>query len=240
MDDVIEYTFSGRETVAFTTLRTLGRDRTRLCQMLDIDDCRLIMPHQVHSDKVICIGEDIIAMSAEQRKDALEGYDAVVTSLPGVCIGVSTADCIPVLLYDPATKTAAAIHAGWRGTVGRIAAKTIGVMTDEYGVEPANLYAVIGPGISLRNFEVGDEVYARFAEAGFDMASVARRYAKWHIDLWECNRQILTGCGVKTENIHIERVCTYDNTDRLFSARVEQTGTEKCGRNFNAIMMRQT
>ena len=234
--DVIVYDFHSLEVVAFTTLRTLGRDRKRLCQMLNIDDSHLIVPHQVHSDRVCCIGEDIISMSAEQRKEALEGIDAVVTSLPGVCIGVSTADCIPVLLYDDITKTVAAIHAGWRGTVAGISAKTIDIMKQKYGVNPANLRAVIGPGISLRNFEVGDEVYDKFAEAGFDMPSVSRRYAKWHIDLWECNRQTLLHCGLKDKNIHIERICTYDNTDKLFSARVEQTGIEKCGRNFNAIM----
>lgn len=236
MDNVIDYTFLGPEVVAFTTLRTLGRDRKRLCQMLNIDDARLIIPHQVHSDKVLCIDQSIVSMPAEQRKDALEGVDAVVTQLPGVCIGVSTADCIPVLLCDRTTRTAAAIHAGWRGTVAGIVAKTIAVMQREYGVEPSNLRAVIGPGISLRNFEVGDEVYEKFAEAGFDMPSVSERQAKWHLDLWECNRQTLLRSGVKAENIHVERICTYDNTDRLFSARVEQKGTEKCGRNFNAIM----
>lgn len=240
MDNVIDYTFPGREVVAFTTLRTLGRDRERLCRMLGIDDRHLIIPHQVHSDKVLCIDNGVLSMPDAQRKEVLEGVDAVVTQMRGVCIGVSTADCIPVLLYDPATATVAAIHAGWRGTVAEIAAKTISVMIGKYGVSPSELRAVIGPGISLRNFEVGDEVYDRFAEAGFDMASVSRKYAKWHIDLWECNRQTLLGCGVKAENIHTECVCTYDNTDRLFSARVEQKGAEKCGRNFNAIMINQT
>ena len=81
-------------------------------------------------------------------------------------------------------------------------------------------------------------MYDAFAEAGFDMTVIARRYAKWHIDLWEANRQILLDSGVKAENIHIERICTYDNTQSLFSARVEQKGLEKCGRNFNAIMIR--
>ena len=238
MNNVYEYHTLGPEVVAFTTQRAIGRDRQSLCQMLNIDDSRLIMPHQVHSDKVRCIDDSLLNMSPADKKDALEGYDAVVTSLRGVCIGVSTADCIPVLLYDDNTKSAAAIHSGWRGTVSRISANTIRVMKEEYGTEPTDLKAVIGPGISLKNFEIGDEVYDAFAEAGFDMPTIARRYAKWHIDLWEANRQILLDCGVKAENIHIERICTYDNTHSLFSARVEQKGLEKCGRNFNAIMIR--
>ncbi len=238
MNNVYEYHTLGPEVVAFTTQRAIGRDRKSLCQMLNIDDSHLIMPHQVHSDKVLPIDGHIVDMQADDKKDALEGYDAVVTSLSGVCIGVSTADCIPVLLYDNNTKTVAAIHSGWRGTVSRISAKAISVMHDVYGTNPSDIKAVIGPGISLKNFEVGDEVYEAFAEAGFDMSSIAKRYAKWHLDLWECNRQILLDSGVKAENIYIERICTYDNTDRLFSARVEQKGLEKCGRNFNAIMIR--
>jgi YfiH family protein len=238
MNNIYEYNFFGTEAVAFTTRRTLGRDRKRLCQMLNIDDAHLIIPHQVHSDKVLCVDESIISMSAEQRKAALEGVDAVVTSLRGVCIGVSTADCIPILLYDPTAESAAAIHAGWRGTVSSISRKSIEMMKRKYGSKPADIKAVIGPGISLKNFEVGDEVYEKFAAAGFDMPSIAKKYEKWHIDLWECNRQILLNCGVKAENIHVERVCTYDNTDSLFSARAEQTGIEKCGRNFNAIMIK--
>lgn len=238
MNNTIEYSFFGAEAVAFTTRRTLGRDRKRLCQMLNIDDAHLIMPHQTHSDKVFCVDESIISMSAEQRKAALEGVDAVITSLRGVCIGVSTADCIPVLLYDAATHSVAAIHAGWRGTVRRISANAIEMMRQEYGSKASDMKAVIGPGISLKNFEVGDEVYEQFASAGFDMLAIAEKYDKWHLDLWECNRQILLNCGLKEENIHVERVCTYDNTDSFFSARVEQKGTEKCGRNFNAIMIK--
>lgn len=238
MNNTIEYSFFGAEAVAFTTRRTLGRDRKRLCQMLNIDDAHLIMPHQTHSDKVFCVDESIISMSAEQRKAALEGVDAVITSLRGVCIGVSTADCIPVLLYDAATHSVAAIHAGWRGTVRRISANAIEMMRQEYGSKASDMKAVIGPGISLKNFEVGDEVYEQFATAGFDMLTIAEKYDKWHLDLWECNRQILLNCGLKEENIHVERVCTYDNTDSFFSARVEQKGTEKCGRNFNAIMIK--
>ncbi len=238
MNNVYEYHTLGPEVVAFTTQRAIGRDRESLCQMLNIDDSRLIMPHQVHSDKVRIIDDRLVNMPSFEKKNALEGYDAVVTSMRGVCIGVSTADCIPVLLYDEKTKSAAAIHSGWRGTVMRISAKTIRVMEQEYGTQPSDLKAVIGPGISLKNFEIGDEVYEAFAEAGFDMQTIAMRYDKWHIDLWECNRQILLDCGVKAENIHIERICTYDNTQSLFSARVEQKGLEKCGRNFNAIMIR--
>lgn len=240
MSETFEYRNIGSDVVAFTTQRTLGRDRKRLCQMLNIEDENLIIPHQVHSDKVLAVDEDFLSLTKEQRKEKLEGIDAVITSIPGVCIGVSTADCIPILIYDKNTHSVAAIHAGWRGTVSRITRNAIRLMEETYGLRPEDMSAVIGPGISLKNFEIGDEVYNKFVDAGFNMSLIAEKYKKWHIDLWEANRQILLECGVREENIHIERICTYDNTDSLFSARVEQNGTVKCGRNFNAIMLKST
>lgn len=236
--DVIEYRSLGPDVVAFTTKRTVGRDRERLCQMLDIDDLHIVVPHQVHLDKVVRITADFTSRTAEEQHLIVEGVDAVFTSEQGILIGVSTADCIPVLLYDPMKKVAAAIHAGWRGTVKKISQLVIETMIAECGTNPADIRAVIGPGISQKNFEVGDEVYAAFAQEGFDMNSIAEKYAKWHLDLWEANRQLLCGSGVGDANIHIERICTYNNTDQLFSARMEQKGIEKCGRNFNAIMIK--
>ena len=96
------------------------------------------------------------------------------------------------------------------------------------------LKAVIGPGISLEHFEVGDEVYEEFRGAGFDMAAVARRYDKWHIDLWEANRLLLVEGGVCPDNIKTAGVCTYAHADRFFSAR--RLGIDS-GRIFSGIMM---
>jgi hypothetical protein len=107
--------------------------------------------------------------------DDLEGMDALITDVTGVCIGVSTADCIPVLLYDEVHHAAAAIHAGWRGTVKRIAAKAVESMRDSFGTHPEELKAVIGPGISLDAFEVGDEVYDQFQEEGFPIEILRSR-----------------------------------------------------------------
>ena len=149
-------------------------------------------------------------------------------------MGVSTADCIPVLLYDAAHHACCAVHAGWRGTVKRIVQKAVEAMFQVYGSQPSEIQAVIGPGISLRNFEVGDEVYQQFEEAGFDMQLIARRYGKWHIDLWEANRLTLLATGVKADRIQLSGICTYDRVDDFFSAR--RLGIHS-GRIFTAIMM---
>ena len=165
----------------------------------------------------------------------LDNTDALVTDVRGVCIGVSTADCIPVLLYDPVQKVSAAVHAGWRGTVACIVVKTVQRLCQMYGSNPSDIRAVVGPGISLDNFEVGDEVYQQFAEAGFDMSAISRRYDKWHIDLPECNRVQLLEAGLKEANIHASGICTYDNNNDFFSARRQGIMS---GRIYTGIMMK--
>ena len=149
----------------------------------------------------------------------LEGIDALMTNMPGVCIGVSTADCIPVLLYDPMHHACCAVHAGWRGTVKRITEKAVEAMADTYGSDPLQMRAVIGPGISLENFEVGHEVYEAFQTGLFPMDRIARKYEKWHIDLWEANRLMLLDKGLAAGNITIDGTCTYKNAGEYFSAR---------------------
>ena len=154
----------------------IAMNREALCRMLGITDDRLIMPHQVHLTEILRIDEAFLRLKEEERQQLLEGVDAVMTDVPGACVGVSTADCIPLLLYDEAHRAVCAVHAGWRGTVARIAEKAVSEMQEAYGTRPESLRAQIGPGISLESFEVGDEVYDAFAQAGFDMQAISRKY----------------------------------------------------------------
>jgi len=214
--------------------KAISKNRQLLCQLLDVSDERLIMPHQVHLTETAQIDETFFSLSEKERKARLEGIDAVMTNLSGVCIGVSTADCIPLLAYDPRQHVAAAIHAGWRGTVRRIAEQTIRQMTATYGSRPEDLLLQIGPGISLDSFEVGDEVFEAFLQAGFDMAAISRREQKWHIDLPECNRLQLLSAGVRPQAVTMSGICTFKQTDDFFSAR--RMGINS-GRIFTGVMM---
>ncbi len=225
------------DVVAFTTKRSVGRDREAICRMLGIDDAHLVYPHQTHGTVIRQIGKEFIALSADTKKMILEGVDAVFTNVPGVCVAVSTADCIPVLIYDTEHHAAAAIHAGWRGTVARIVRKTIEEMAVAYGTRPEALHCIIGPGISQENFEVGEEVYAQFAEAGFPMDQIAMRpgNAKPHLDLWAANRIELESIGVPAENIHVDGTCTFDHSGEYFSARHDGAAT---GRMLNGIIIK--
>ena len=171
-----------------------------------------VIPRQTHTTNVRVITD-------VPTEEELQNVDAVVTHLKGFCLCISTADCVPILIYDTKKQVIAAVHAGWRGTVGRIVEKTLEVMKSYYGIEGKNVVACIGPSISLEAFEVGDEVYSAFAEANFDMDRIAKKYEKWHLDLWEANRMQLLAHGVLPENIEVSGICTYQNHEEFFSAR---------------------
>ena len=213
--------------------------RSELCKELGITDDRLILPRQTHGCDILCIDDALLGLTPQEQSERLQGIDAVVTDVPQTCIGVSTADCIPVLLHNERRRVVAAIHAGWRGTVAGIVLKCISVMKERYGCSTTDIKAIIAPGISLDSFEIGEEVYLEFANAGFNMERIAKRYPaqqgeKWHIDLWEANRLQLIEAGVKEENIQVAGVCTYKNNNEFFSAR--RLGIAS-GRIFNGIML---
>ena len=152
---------------------------------------------------------------------------------------VSTADCVPVLLYDAAREVVAAVHAGWRGTVGKIASHTLQAMREKYGTQAADVHAIIGPCISLDAFEVGIEVYDAFAQVGFDMEQVACWHPekeKYHIDLPAANRLQLLAEGVMPGNIHDSAICTYAEHHDFFSAR--RLGI-RSGRVLNGIVLKK-
>lgn len=210
------------------TKEAITRNRELLCELLGIDDSRLLMPHQVHETVIVAVEET-------SQESQLEGVDAVMTNVSGLCIGVSTADCIPVLLYDRVHRAVSAIHAGWRGTVKRIVEKTVAQMTAVYGSRPADIIAQIGPGIHIESFEVGDEVYDAFSAAGFTMETISRRYGeKWHIDLPACNRRQLLATGIPEAQISVSPICTYQHPDIYFSARRLSINS---GRIFTGIVM---
>ncbi len=197
----------------------IARNRSLLCKTLGIGDARLLMPHQVHGTGITQIGRTFFLLSEETRKAALEGVDALMTNLTGVCIGVSTADCIPIIIYDAEHHAASVVHSGWRGTVANIAEAAVAAMQRAYHSRPETMQAVIGPGISLESFEVGDEVYEQFSEAGYPMAQIAQRRGKWHIDLWHCCRLQLQATGIPAAQIQTAGICTYLHCDDFFSAR---------------------
>ena len=196
----------------------------------------VIQGHQVHDCKVAVIDRP------SMTRVELEGFDAFVTELPGVAIGVRTADCVPVLLYDPVNRVVAAVHSGWKGTVKHISQKAIDVMVREFRSKPEDLRAVIGPGIGPDSFQVGEEVVGQFRDAGFPIGRIwsfmdagdgTPMSGGHHIDLFEANRWLLEETGVNSSNIQTAMIDTYTDLS-FFSARREGV---QCGRIINSIRL---
>ena len=224
-------------------LKAVEQNTALLANILFVPAKHIVLPHQTHGLEVRKINDNFFDWEDTERANYLEGVDALITRMPNVCIGVSTADCIPVLLYDSAHRVVAAVHAGWRGTVKRIVQKVVREMQSAFSTQGEVLKAIIGPGISLAHFEVGDEVYEQFEHAGFHMENMAKRFPsptiarswKWHLDLWECNKRQLEEMGVLAENIQVSGICTFAHSDDYFSAR--KLGIHS-GRIYTGIMMK--
>lgn len=213
----------------------VDKNKKWLCKELGIKDEQLWLPHQTHTANVRIIDEAFLALNKEEQRAALNEIDAVITPFKGHCIGVSTADCVPVLVYDKKNEVIAAIHAGWRGTVKRIPQVCLTTMKQTFSTNPADCTAIIGPSISLDAFEVGEEVAEAFLEAGFPQEIISHNYpSKPHIDLWAANTYLLEEAGISLEHIQIAGICTYDHYDSFFSAR--RLGI-KSGRIFTGICM---
>lgn len=208
--------------------------RADLCQHLGIDDHHLILPRQTHTDHVFVLDHQYFEVFPQLRWRLLEEQDALVTCEHGVCIGVSTADCVPVLMADVEAGVIAAVHAGWRGMVKRIPAKALEAM-QRLGADPQRVRVAVGPSIAVDSFEVGEEVVDAFLDAGFHPCILSRQLPKPHIDLWAaCAMQLEEG-GVPLSNFQFSGIDTYAHTDEWFSAR--RLGI-KSGRIFSGIMLR--
>lgn len=217
---------------------TIQLNQKKLAAQLDIDVEQLIIPYQTHSCNILTIDNNYMLLSAEKRHSILQEKDALITHIKGICLCISTADCIPVLLYDHTHRVIAAIHAGWRGTVAHIVRKTFQSMHEIYDTKGDDVYAIIGPGISLEAFEIGTEVYQQFQHSGFSMKEISyweAKRKKHHIDLSAANLFDLQSAGVPLHQIYDCGICTYSQNQDFFSAR--RLGI-KSGRILNGIILK--
>lgn len=225
---------------AFTTTKsTLPVERVRysnvpenkakLAESLALRVEQMVYPDQTHSS---CVA-DVQTVPAS----IISETDALVTNQPGLCLCVQTADCVPVLLFDPEAKVIAAVHAGWRGTVGGIVEKAVSKMTNNYGASAKNIVAAIGPSISPEIYEVGDEVVAaaRKSIPNVELTLHKNGIGKSHFNLWEANRQLLLKKGVSAQNIEVLGACSFSEAEKYYSARREGVDT---GRMVSGIMLK--
>ncbi len=170
---------------------------------------------QIHSDQIISLTEE----GALVPSGTIEA-DAIITRRCGQAIGIQTADCVPILIVSPETEMIAAVHAGWRGTAASIVSKVVDELVGE-GCSRPDIHVAIGPCISEKNYEVGDEVGKLFGGVS-------------HLDLLATNRQQLIDAGVLPEHIDLIELCTFDRADLFYSYRRDGNGT---GRNISWIKL---
>ncbi len=163
--------------------------------------------------------------------------DALTTRTPRILLGMKTADCVPVLLADARTGACAAVHAGWRGTLASIVARTIERMAAEFGVKAADILAAIGPAARGCCYEVGHEVIEAFQEKFPDSASLFNQTRDGHalVDLQRANREQLIAAGVPLQKIYAAPLCTMCRTDLFFSYRREKRTHGRTGRLMSVI-----
>jgi YfiH family protein len=225
-------------------------NRKKFFHAIGADKLRAVTLRQIHSDAAHRADAAAGATHVNANEKVPQG-DALFTRDPGILLAVQTADCIPILLADTKRHAIAAIHAGWRGTLSRIAAKTLGRMQMEFGTRPEDVVAALGPGIGRCCYEVGSEVArdfdAQFPNARewfdgpFDALASGENDPNWlpwltmkppghqppplrvHLDLIAANHAILTDAGIPAGNISASGFCTACRTDLLFSYRRERT-----------------
>ncbi len=200
------------------------QNRNILCKTLNIETDQLIFPKQNHSANVKVIKREFLKADEQEKKVFLKETDAVVTNIQGVCLGIKTADCVPVLLFDSINKVIAAVHAGWRSTLKGIILKAVHSMVSEFSSDSSEIIAGIGPSISPAVYEVGQEVYSRFDKKYLKPVH-NNPPNKRFLDLWQANHDQLTQAGIPEKHIELAGLCTYSNPEFFFSARRDGPNT---------------
>ena len=190
------------------------------CAAIGAETERMVCARQVHGDAVRTVTADDAGKGFSRVRDY--EADGLITDEPDLPLVIFTADCIPVLLFDPVRRAVGACHCGWRGTALGIAARTVERMVAVYGTDPADLRCAVGPGISRCCFETdGDVPEAMRASLGAEAEPLVDDHGngKFHVDLKGINRLWLLRAGVRPENISVSNACTAHNLDAFFSHR---------------------
>lgn len=192
--------------------------------------CRLddfVCSDQTHTTNIRAVHESDKGKGILTPRDYTD-IDGLITNIPGIVLATFYADCVPLFFIDTKNRAIGLSHSGWRGTVGRMGARTIEAMQKEYGTRPEDVTAAIGPSICQNCYEVSEDVAEAFREAFkesgqdtglIDRILISKEGGKYLLDLWEANRIVLTQAGVLPEKIQVTDICTCCNPEYLFSHR---------------------
>lgn len=194
----------------------LAENKRRVGAAFGIDEEKIFTVSQVHSDRIVIIDEPDITLEEIKMYEA----DGIITGAKGIAIGILTADCVPVLLFDRKKRVVAAVHAGWKGTASNISAKVVEIMMERFESRPQDITAAIGPAIGPCCYEVGEDVVTT---VGHRDGIAVQHGNKWHVDLPKANLLQLRDAGLT--DIDLSNICTSCSTDLFFSHRGEKGKT---------------
>jgi YfiH family protein len=211
------------------------RNRSLLAQSVGFDPQAIAVANQVHGDSVAVVTPDMRGSGATGKATAIADADALICSVPNICIAVKTADCAPILIYDVRKKAIAAIHAGWRGTVQQLARIAVEKMQAEFGCTPRDMAVAIGSAIGRCCYEVGNDVVSSVQQSAGSVEGLiylSPVTGKPHFDMREFSYRMLVKSGVQPQNIEVSPLCARCCKHELFSHRNGHSG-----RMLTGIMM---
>lgn len=205
------------------------KNRQLLAEALEIPLENFVFAKQSHSRNIVKVTPEMKGLGARDYQSALDDCDGLISNIRGLCLAVLGADCASILLFDPRKKIIGAVHAGWRGTVGKITQNLVRNFVEKFGSSPADIRAGLGPSIGPCCYEVGlavvDAVNKNLPEAN---KLLRKERGKYYFNLWMANYQQLTAAGIPPENIEIAAICTRCRTDLFFSARAAGGPAGRC------------
>ncbi len=187
-----------------------------ICDEIGVDYKKLVLSKQVHEDIIYDVTAEDTG-NGITKPNKLESADGLICAEPGIPLVTFYADCVPLLFLDKKERVIAMSHSGWKGTVKNIAAKTIYKMINDYNSKKENILCAIGPSICVDCFEVGGEVAEIFAD--MKCGEVVKYRDKYHVDLQKTIKNQLLECGVENDSITDSGICTFENSELLFSHR---------------------
>ena len=216
-DDNVKIAFTNRNVDAKSS-----EDMKRFSDKYGFNHDNIVYNTQVHGADVRIVesGDDF----TENGKEA----DGLITNLRNTPLLIFTADCVPVVFYDKKQGVVALAHAGWRGTYGNIDGEMVNIMIANYGCKVEDIKTIIGPSVSVDNYEVSYDLIEKFA-----VLEVPNYYkevdGKYYLDLWELNKELLKKCGILKDNIKIIDFCTVRDNDKFFSYRLDNATSKRIG-----------
>lgn len=194
----------------------------RIAAALDVKVENMVFSKQTHTTNVRVVTEEDRGKGTVKSLD-YDQVDGLVTNIPGLCLATFYADCVPLFFVDPVQKAIGLSHSGWRGTVGKIGKITVETMRKEYGTDPADVLAAVGPSICQKCYEVSEDVIEQFRinyeQKYWEELFYKKENGKFQLNLWKANEIVFGEAGIKAEHIAVTNVCTCCNPDVLFSHR---------------------